>query len=109
MGSDIWRLIDCVLILGTDATSRSPRTAAALLRAMAIGRGQFPTFAAKYAKGSAIPRTSDAEHKLGFPVASDAADHIRFKRRILKGHRMASQLMRRLSAEAFPERPVTNS
>src|SRR6516162_10803149 len=85
-----------------------PRTAAALLRAMDSGRGQFPTFAAKYAKGSAILRTSYAEHKLGFPVASDAADYIRFKRRILKGHRMASQQMRRLSAEAFPERLATS-
>jgi hypothetical protein len=86
-----------------------PGIAAALLRAMVSGRGQFPTFAAKYAKGSAILRTGDAEHKLGFPVASDPANYIGFKRRILKGHRIASQPMRRLSAEAFPERPVTNS
>jgi len=65
---------------------RVARTEAALLRAMVLGGSQFPTFAAKYAKGSAILRTSYAEHKLGFPVASDAANYICFKRSLLKGH-----------------------
>ena len=63
-----------------------PRTAAALLRAMVSGRGQFPTFAAKYAKGSAILRTGDAEHKLGHTVASDAANYVRSKLGTLDGH-----------------------
>src|SRR5262249_32703552 len=58
----------------------------ALFRAAGLGRSQFSTFATKYPKGSAVLRACDAEHKLDLPVASDAANYVRFKRGALKGH-----------------------
>ena len=82
---------------------------ARLLRAMVVGRSQFPTFAAKYAKRSTALRAGDAEHKLSLPVASDAASYVRFERGTLKGHAISRQPMRSCSAEAFPVRPVTSS
>jgi hypothetical protein len=74
-----------------------------------VGRSEFPAFAAKYAKRSAVLRAGDPEHKLSLPVASDAASYIRSKRDNLKGHGIGGQPMRRFSAETFPKRPVTSS
>jgi hypothetical protein len=80
-----------------------------MLWAAVLGRSQFSAFAAKYPKRSTVLRAGDTEHKLSLPITSDTASYVRFKRRTLKDHRIDSQPMRRVSAEAFPERPVTNS
>jgi hypothetical protein len=93
------------------ATDRSRRgtEARALFWCSIVGRSEFPAFAAKYAKRSAVLRAGDPEHKLSLPVASDAASYIRSKRDNLKGHGIGGQPMRRFSAETFPKRPVTSS
>jgi hypothetical protein len=74
-----------------------------------LGRSQFLTFAAKYAKRSTVLRAGDAEHKLSLPIASDAATYVRSKRDTLKGHGTDSQPMRRFSAAVLPVRVVTSS
>ena len=70
-----------------------------------LGRSQFPTFAAKYAKRSTVLRAGDAEYRFSLPRAADATSYVRVKR----GHGTGSQPMRRFSAETFPVRPVSSS
>jgi hypothetical protein len=74
-----------------------------------VGRSEFPAFAAKYAKRSAVLRAVDAEHKLSLPLASDAANDVRFKCGTSKGHATGSQPTRRFSAAVLPARVVTSS
>jgi hypothetical protein len=76
---------------------------------MVLGRSQFLTLAAKYAKRTTVLRAGDAKHKFSLLIASDAASYVCFERGALKGHEIGRQPMRRCSAEAFPVRPVTRS
>ena len=58
---------------------------------MVLGRSQFLTFAAKYAKRSTVLRVGDAEHKFSLPIASDAASYVRFERGTLESHGIGCQ------------------